>query len=232
MRYPLLLAFAVLLTNAIPAMADANDRAPRTLSVTGAGAVQAVPDMADITIGVTVVAPTARAALDANNAQTTKVFAFLQSAGVAARDMQSTNLSVSPQYRSRRPNDSGHPEIIGYMVNNNLRVAVRKLEAFGSILDGVVTAGANNINGIRFDVSERTSLARKAMANAVKDAIAQATNIANAAGVKLGPILSISQSGGRRPPQAFLARSASKDVPIAAGELSIGASASIVFEID
>ncbi len=63
-------------------------------------------------------------------------------------------------------------------------------------------------------------------------AIAQATNIANAAGVKLGPILSISQSGGRRPPQAFLARSASKDVPIAAGELSIGASASIVFEID
>jgi uncharacterized protein YggE len=232
MKYSLLLAFAVILTNVMPAIADENDRAPRTLSVTGAGAVQSVPDMADITIGVTNVAPTARAALDVNNAQTRKVFAFLQSAGVAARDMQSTNLSVSPQYRNRLPNDSGRPEIIGYMVNNNLRVAVRKLDTFGSILDGVVTAGANNINGIRFDVSERTSLAREATANAVKDAIAQATSIANAAGVKLGPILSISQSVGHRPPQAFLARSASQDVPIAAGELSIGASASIVFEIE
>ena len=118
-------------------------------------------------------------------------------------------------------------------MNNSVRVAVRKLSAFGEVLDGVVTAGANNINGIRFDVSERKALTRSAAANAIKDGISQAKNIANAAGLKLGPILSISQSGGFRPPQQFMARSmAAEAVPIAAGELTIGASASMVFAIE
>ena len=231
MKLPLFIAMTAMLLSA--GVAHADDSPPRTISVTGSGSVQAAPDMANITIGVSTVAPTARAALDANNAQTTKMFAFLKSAGVADKDMQSTNLSISPQYRNYRPNENRQPEIIGYTVNNSVRVAVRKLSAFGEVLDGVVTAGANNINGIRFDVSERKALTRSAAANAIKDGISQAKNIANAAGLKLGPILSISQSGGFRPPQQFMARSmAAEAVPIAAGELTIGASASMVFAIE
>lgn len=231
MKLPLFIALTAILLSA--GVASADDSPPRTISVTGSGSVQAAPDMANITIGVSTVAPTARAALDANNAQTTKMFAFLKSAGVADKDMQSTNLSFSPQYRNYRPNENRQPEIIGYMVNNSVRVAVRKLASFGEVLDGVVTAGANNINGIGFDVSQRQTLTRTAAANAVKDGIAQAKNIALAAGLKLGPILSISQSGGFRPPQKFLARSmAAEAVPIAAGELTIGTSASMVFAIE
>lgn len=227
-----LFAMATLLFGLGVAQAHDVQTPPRTLSVTGSGSVQAAPDMVNISIGVTSVAPTARAALDANNAQTSKVFLFLQSAGVESRDMQSTNLSVQPQYRNTRPNEGRQPEIIGYMVNNNLRVAVRKLDSFGQILDGVVTAGANNVNGIRFDISARKELTRQATANAVQDAIAQAENIVQAAGVKLGPIQTINLSGGFRPPQPYLARAESAAVPIAAGELSIGASVSVVFAIE
>lgn len=227
-----LLAIVTLLVGLGAAQAHDVNTPPRTLSVTGSGSVQAAPDMVTITIGVTTVAPTARAALDANNAQSSKVFAFLQSAGVESRDMQSTNLSVQPQYRNYRPNEARQPEIIGYMVNNNLRVAVRKLGSFGQVLDGVVTAGANNVNGIRFDISEREALTRQATANAVRDAIGQAENIAKAAGIKLGPIQTINLSGGFRPPQPYLARAESAAVPVAAGELSIGASVSVVFAIE
>jgi len=227
-----LTAIAILLSIGL-VHADGTNAPLRTLSVTGTGSVQAAPDMADITIGVTTIAPTARAALSANNEQTSKVFEFLKSAGVAGEDMQSTNLSVSPQYRNHRPSEvRQQPEIIGYMVNNSLRAAVRKLDSFGRILDGVVTAGANNVNGIRFDVSEREALTRMATANAVKDALAQAANIAEAAGVKLGPIQTINLSGGYRPPQPYLARAESSAVPVAAGELSISSSASIVFTIE
>lgn len=230
MRLSHLFAVTAILLSA--GMASADDEAPRTLSVTGSGVVQAAPDMAEITVGVSTIAPTAREALDSNNDQTMKVFTFLRSAGVEDKDMQATNLSVSPRYRNTRSNENGPPEIIGYMVNNSVRVAVRDLASFGSVIDGVVTAGGNNINGIQFDVSERKALTREASANAVRDAIEQAENIAAAAGVKLGRILSISQSGNSRPPQAMLVRSmAAESVPIAAGELSIGASAAIVFAI-
>lgn len=233
MKLSILLTTATLLFSIGAAHAHDVPAPLRTFSVTGTGSVQAAPDVVNITIGVTSIAPTARAALDANNAQTTKVFAFLKSAGVAAKDMQSTNLSVQPQYRNYRAGENRQPEIIGYMVNNNLRVAVRKLDSFGQILDGVVTAGANNINGIRFDVTERETLMRKANANAVKDAIAQAQIIAEAAGVKLGPIQTINLSGSNRPPQQrLMARAEASAVPVAAGELSIDARASIVFTIE
>ena len=107
MKLPLFIAMTAMLLSA--GVAHADDSPPRTISVTGSGSVQAAPDMANITIGVSTVAPAARAALDANNAQTTKMFAFLKSAGVADKDMQSTNLSVSPQYRNYRPNENRQP---------------------------------------------------------------------------------------------------------------------------
>lgn len=230
MKYVTVLAMAVFLM--APGLAQADDDPVRTLSVNGQGAVQAAPDMAEITVGVVTQAPTARAALSENNEKAAQVMAFLKESGVADRDMQSTNLSVSPQYEPRRNNTPYNPEVIGYVVNNNLRIAVRDLNAFGKILDGVVTAGANNVNGIRFDVSNREELERNASAKAVKDAMARAKNIAEAAGVKLKKPITITEAGGYRPPQPFLARAEAASVPIAAGELSIGASVSVVFEID
>lgn len=215
-----------------PGLAVADDDPDGTLTVNGQGSVQAAPDMAEITVGVVTQAKSAREALSANNEKAADVLAFLRKSGVAEKDMQSTNLSISPQYNNRRNGEPVQPEIIGYVVNNNLRIAVRELDGFGAILDGVVTSGANNVNGIRFDVSNRAALEREATALAVKDALARARNIAGAADVKLGKPITISEGGGYRPPQPFLARAESAAVPIATGELSIGASVSVVFEID
>ena len=232
MSFKSLLAGFVLLTIAGSAFADSADT-PRTLSVNGRATVAAAPDMARITVGVVTTAPTARAALTANNEKAGQVIAFLGKSGVADTDMQSANLSISPQYRQRRRDEPQYqPEIIGYVVNNNLSVAIRNLDSFGQVLDGVVTAGANNVNGIRFDVSNRDALEREATAKAVKDSIARARNIAAAAGAELGDPITISEGGGFRPPQPFLARAESSAVPIATGELSIGASVSVVFAIE
>lgn len=208
-----------------------DDDAPRTISVTGSGSVQAAPDLAEIDLGVATVAPEARAALTENNALAERVFAFLRESGVRDTDMQSIGLSVSPRFRDRRPGETVQPEIVGYAVNNSLRVRVRDLGSLGTILDGVVSAGANTINGIRFDVSERAELERRASASAVADAIARARNIARAADLSLGPVLSISEGFSSRPPQPFRALAEVSSVPVATGELTVGAQVSVVFAI-
>ncbi len=230
----LLLSFVLLLSilGTGPALADEDSSLPRTLSISGSGTVAATPDLVSITVGVTTTAPTARDALTANNTKTAGVFDFLRASGVAARDMQSTNISVSPQFRPRRNNEPVQPEIIGYTVRNNVHITVRDLAGFGVVLDGVVDAGANQVHGIRFDVAERDGLEKKAMANAVRDAVANARNIADAAGIELGDILTINAGGVGPAPRQFLARAAAEGVPVAAGELTVRAQVSVVFAID
>ncbi|MEP4379750.1 MAG: SIMPL domain-containing protein [Alphaproteobacteria bacterium] len=214
------------------AFADDDSSVPRTLSISGSGTVAATPDLVSITVGVTTTAPAAREALTANNAKTAEVFAFLRASGVGPGDMQSTNISVSPQFRPRRGNDPVQPEIIGYMVRNNVHITVRDLADFGVVLDGVVEAGANMVQGISFDIAARDDLEKKAMANAVGDAFAKARNIAAAAGIELGPVLTINAGGVGPAPRQFLARAAAEGVPVAAGELTVRAQVSVVFAIE
>lgn len=232
MRFLLSFALALALLGAGPALADEDSSVPRTLSVSGNGTVAATPDLVSITVGVTTTAPTARDALTANNTKTAGVFEFLRASGVGPRDMQSTNISVSPQFRPRRGNEPVQPDIIGYTVRNNVHITVRDLSGFGVVLDGVVEAGANQVQGISFDVAERGDLEMKATANAVRDAVAKARNIADAAGIELGEILTINTGGVGPAPRQFLARAAAEGVPVAAGELTVRAQVSVVFAID
>lgn len=213
------------------AFADEDSSVQRTLSVSGSGTVAAAPDLVSITVGVTTTAPGAREALTANNAKTEQVFKFLRASGIGPGDMQSTNISVSPQFRPRRGNDPVQPEIIGYTVRNNVHITVRDLAGFGVVLDGVVDAGANMVQGISFDVAARDALEKTAMANAVRDAFARARNIADAAGIELGRVLTISAGGVGPAPRQFLARSEAVGVPVAAGELTVRAQVSVVFAI-
>lgn len=225
--FPLLLLLMV-----AAGAARADDAPPRTLSVSGSGTATATPDLAQITIGVTTAAATAREALTANNARTQQVVEFLRESGIGEGDMQSTNISVSPELRPRRNNEPVEPEITGYTVRNNVLITVRDLAGFGVVLDGVVGAGANMVQGIRFDVAERNALERNAMASAVRDAVARARNIADAAGIELGPILSINAGGEGPVPRPFLARAEASSVPVAAGELTVRARVSVVFAIE
>src|SRR4051812_49044749 len=202
---------------------------PRTISMTGHGEVRSAPDMAQVTAGVVTSAMTAAQALTANTARMKTVFAALQKLGIAEKNIQTVNFSVSPQYAN---GNNEAPRLTGYQVNNDVAVRLEDVSRLGAALDVLVGAGANQMNGISFDIREPAPLLEKARAGAVTDARLRAETYARAAGVTLGPIQSISESGGevrplRMAPMAF----AAKAVPIAAGEQSVTADVSVVWEI-
>lgn len=222
----------VLATMASPLWAD--DPRPAQLTVTGQGVAEAVPDMARISLGVTQQAATAGDALEAVAQVAQAVFARLEAVGIAPRDMQSTQVNLSPQYDYGRNSDKP-PRLVGFSANTMLSVRVRDLSGLGQIMSAVTEDGANQLNGLQFDLQERRPAEDAARADAVKDAMARAKVLAEAAGVKLGSVLSI-REGGEEMPMAAYGRAemalAKADMPIAAGELEIGASVTMVFEID
>lgn len=227
-------AFAALaLTLALGGSALAQTAQPqRTLTLNGTGTVKAAPDMADISAGVTTEAPTAAAALTANTAAMNRVFAALEKQGIARRNIQTSNFSVSPNYASRVNNET--PRLVGYRVNNQVHVILDDVTRVGAALDALVSSGANQMNGLNFSIHEPAPLLAKARAAAVAEARQRAEQYAAAAGVTLGAIQSISENGGGempRPMYRMMAMAADSSVPVAQGEESISASVSIVWEI-
>ncbi len=163
---------------------------PHTLSVTGAGQVAMTPDIAYIYIGVHTESGTAADAVAENTASTTKVIDALVAAGVDKKDINTSNFSIWPsqQYDPQ----TGQPLDTKYVVDNSVYVKVRKLDSLGELLDTAIQSGANSINSIQFDLADKTEALRKARAEAVKNAKTQAEELAEAAGVTLGEIQSIS----------------------------------------
>ena len=222
------LVFSVMFA-APSALADA---APRTLTVNGTGEVRAVPDQAQLSTGVVTQAATAAAALAANSRAMNAVFDTLKRAGIAEKNIQTSNFSVSPQYASAKPGSA--PHISGYQVSNTVTVMVDKLDRVGPALDALVAAGSNQIDGPSFSISDPRPLLAKAREEAVKDATARGQTLAAASGVTLGPILSIGEGGGYAPPQPMYRMAmtaAAPPPPVAGGEESVSASVSITWEI-
>jgi hypothetical protein len=212
---------------------------PATLSLAGSGEVAAAPDMAVIASGVVTEAKTARAALSANNAAMAEIVAAMKNAGIAEKDLQTSGFSVEPQYYYPPQQKDGRrepPRITGYQVSNRLGVKVRDLAKLGELLDLSVSLGANQVSGIAFSVTEEQPLMDTARKQAMGDALRKAKLYAQAAGVTLKRILTISESSGRRPPQPFLARSmameAADSVPVEAGELTLAAEVNVTWEIE
>lgn len=205
---------------------------PRTLSMTGEGEVRAAPDMAQLSAGVTTSAPTAAAALSANTTRMKAVFAAIQKLGVPEKNIQTVNFSISPQYTGGDANN--RPRLTGYQVNNEVSVRLEDTGKLGSALDALVTAGANQMNGINWSIREPAPMLAKARAEAIADAKLRAETYAKAAGVTLGPIQSISEGGAAMPPRPMyraMAMQADSAVPVAAGEESVAADVSVVWEI-
>jgi len=212
-------------------------RQSRTLTLVGVGEVKSQPDMAVVRLAVVREAKTARAAVRANNAAMSNVIETVLSAGIAEKDIQTSGFSVQPRYTHFPPSKSQPqrpPKIAGYRVANNLVLVVRDLNIVGGVLDAVVSAGSNQIGGIRFSIQNPKPLRDEARRKAVSDAIGKAQLYAQAAGVVLGPILSISEQGGGAPPQPVYRRMMSmkaEAVPIAKGEQSVSMRVHIVWEI-
>jgi uncharacterized protein YggE len=224
----------------VPTMADDDDRS--TISVTGTGRVSAAPDVAEINLGVVTQAQTARDALRANNEAMARLIGLLKERGVAAKDIQTTNINVHPQYSQppqpvpgRGQGEGFAPKIVGYNVNNTVQVTARNLEKLGELLDAVVQAGANQMNGISFRIDKPDQLLDQARKSAVADARRKAQMIADEAGVVLGRPVSITESGGGPPPQPMfrgrMMMAAAEAVPVAGGEQELSLSVSVVYEL-
>ncbi len=159
----------------------------RTISVTGSGQANLVPDIAYLYLGVHTEKPTASEAMAENNAQTQSMIDALTKFGIDKKDIRTTNFSIYPQDKYDPQSGTPTGEKV-YSVDNTVYVTVRDLKQLGDLLDTVVAAGANTINSIQFDVADKAEAIKTARAEAVKDAQAQAQELADSAGVTLGEI--------------------------------------------
>ena len=215
-RAPLAAAVAATLF-AAPALAESP---PAMISVNGEATISVAPDLAQIEGGVTSQARTAREASEANNAAMGKVLLALKAADIPEKDIQTARLSLQPDYAPNRV--SGGPNsIIGYRASNNVTVRLHDVTKVASTIDTMVGAGANDIGGISFSVSNASKLLDEARAQAIADARRKAEIYAKAAGVTLGAPHSISEEGAPGPIlyRAKIAGGAmATSVPVAQGE--------------
>lgn len=163
----------------------------RTLSVAGSGEAFLAPDIANIYIGVHTERPTAAEAVEENNTQTEALIQAIRDFGIDAKDIRTINFSIWPmdQYDPATGRPTGEKS---YAVDNTVSVTIRELDQLGDLLDTAVQAGANTVNNVQFDVADRDEALQQARAEAVKDAQEQAQALAQAAGLSLGEIQSIS----------------------------------------
>ncbi len=208
------------------------------VSATGTGKAIGEPDVAVLTVGVNVQRPTVEQARnDAATAQQA-VIDSLKANGVQDKDVQTVQFSVHPQYDYSRSTD-GSPRIIGYQVSNVVSAKVRDLAKTSKAIDDATRAGGNDavVQNVSFTIDDPESLREQARRQAVQKAKAQAEQMADAAGEKLGKLLSISESsgGGAIPYDTrSLASMQSADVPtpIEAGELEVTVTVSVLYAID
>jgi uncharacterized protein YggE len=173
--------------------------APTTdIGVTGTGSVFAKPDTAIATVGVEITGSTLAQATSDASTRMTAVLDKIKSLGVDSKDIATTSYTVNPI--TSNPKEGETPQITGYHVSNIVQVKIRKLDDVGRILDAAIAAGANSLNSLYFSVDDPSSFQKDARTQAVNDAMAKAKTLADAAGVKLGPIISISENvSGPRP---------------------------------
>lgn len=230
-RAPILLALLAAL--AIAPAARGEETGPGVLSVTGEASVPAIPDMATIRLAVVTEGRTGAQALAENTERMQTVLAELRGFDIADRDLQTSDLSLSPVYEQGDNYRNAPRRIIGFRAHNALTVRVRDLDRLGEILDASVRDGANSFGGLSFGVQAPGPLEIEARERAMKDALDRARTLAEAAGVALGPIRSITEQGGMRGPQMMRAEMAMADsaVPVAAGEVNTTARVSLVIEL-
>lgn len=228
LRFATLFSAAMILS--APAFAE-DKPMPRTITVSTIGTVSAKPDVARISSGVMSQAVTAREALTANTQLMTRVIAELKTAGIDAADIQTSQFSVSPQQSYSKDGQPG--KIVSYTVGNQVDVIVRDLTKLGDVLDKLVTVGANQINGLSFEVSKADELKDDARKDAMAKALVRAKLLADAGGAQVGAVQSISEEIVMDSPRPYVsARVAKADsVPIEAGSSSLEARVTVVYEL-
>jgi uncharacterized protein YggE len=220
-----LLALVVATAALVPLSAQAVDK---LVTVNGEATVSVAPDAVVIRVGVSSQGKTAREASDANAHKMTAVLASIKESGIADRDVQTSRLSLQPQYD---PNKAGPARLQGFQVTNQVTVRIRDVDKLPTVLDKAITAGANEMSGIEFIVTEQSKLLDQARDEAIADARRKATLYAQAAGGKLGHVVSIVEEGSTPPPRPPMA-ALRMAVPVAPGERELRAVVSVSYELE
>lgn len=223
---------AVFLAACGTAVAQTPEPESRSISVNGSAQVSLAPDIAYISVGVTTVDADAAAAVTQNNSQSSSVINALIASGIAEQDVLTTNFSIyaTPVYPLE-----AQPAEPTFTVVNTVYVTLRDLDKIGQVLGAVVEAGSNQITGIQFDLADKTAALAEARKRAVENSQLMAEELAEAAGVSLGPVKSINYYGSNYPVAVQYEREmpamAADLVPISTGQLSITVDVNVVYEI-
>jgi uncharacterized protein len=212
--------------------------AVRAVTVIGEGQVREAPDIARTTIGVEARAPSAVEATREAATRMAAVIAAVKQLGVTDADIQTSAFSIrSERFTAPAPPAGGAPGLtpLTYVASNSVAITIRDTARVGAILDAAVSAGANEVWGVSFAHSDEDALRMRARELAVADARARAEGLARAAGVTLGPVLSIDEVGlqpyGRAMGQGSVALRNAEATPIERGELTITDRIQIVFAL-
>lgn len=200
----------------------------RSITVVGTGEIKGTPDTATVQVGVQSEGTNAREALTANGTQMQALLAKLREAGIADKDIQTSNFNISPAY-----NNDGRA-VTGYQVNNTVAVTIRDISTASDLLDKVVTAGANNVYGVSFGFATPAALQADARLAAIADARTRADAMAQASGATLGQVLIITETAGASiAPMPLMQRdmAAGNATSIHAGALGVQAQVQVTFEL-
>ena len=229
MKRPFALAVVTATWLAAPALAQTMP--PPAISVTGEANVSVAPDQAQIDGGVTSDAKTAREASDANNAAMGNVLLALKGAGIDEKDYQTSRLSLQPQFAtpSKVTERAG---IVSFRASNRITVRIRDVTKVANVIDVLVGAGANEIGGIHFTVTQASKYLDEAREKAIADARRKADIYARAAGVTLGEPISISEEGAPGPVfRSKMAAPMAAGAPVAQGEETLSVTVSVTWAI-
>jgi uncharacterized protein YggE len=203
------------------------------LTVSAEGLSEGRPDMATINLGVTTEGQTAQAAMQENARRMQALTQALRRAGVAERDIQTSNVSVYPQqqYRENEP-----PLITGYQANNTVTAKVRNIDNTGRVIDAAIAAGGNTVQGVMFSYQEPDAQLDAARRDAIQEARRRADLYANALGMRVHRVVAVSEGGGYAPPiPVMMARMESAapppPTPIAPGEIETRVSVNVTYEL-
>ena len=202
-----------------------------SITAQGTGTVSGTPDVVTIVIGVQTQSASAQTALDDNNKRAAEVIGALKESGVAPADLQTSQLSITPSY------DEKVQQITGYQVTNMVTAKLREISTAGAVIDaaGKTAGDAVRVQQLAFSIDDDSALRAQARADAVKRAQAQAKQMADAAGVQLGAIRSITETSAAAPfipPMASAAGDTkTASVPLEPGSQELSVVIEVVYEI-
>jgi uncharacterized protein len=201
------------------------------VTVSGQGSVNITPDTALAQIGVEARAPQLNDALSDATQRMPQVLESVRALGIEGKDISTSRIAIEPIAAPRR-NESDPVRIDGYRVGNTAQVRIRDVRMVGRVLDAVVRAGANTVGSLAFTVNDRTAVEAQARTLAVRDAATKARQLADAAGVRLGPLLSLTEQAIGRPFPVTRGITAMASMPVEPGEVEVTVTVEARYRLD